>query len=349
MKRLALTADGKMTYCSADEHNIGKGRCNHILHESGNKDNFLKQMEAVQNLINNNKKFAIIEEKDLLIANTLDGVQKKYYKDNTFFKQDSSIENGGFNNKREGLSEELSCILLETLGLKHAEYYMTKLVLPDGNVVNTVASKNFLGENESLVSIEDITDDIFLKEIQYGDEDIETRALKITKYIEEKTGLKGFEEHLANTIVADMILMNGDRHFGNIGLIYDDKEGKYKGFSPLYDHGDALLSDKQYDNLTSEDYDNDINSINYDLSTFGMAPTEDYLAYLKSFYKRKIKEDGVDLRLRIKEDDLYAMEDKIFDYENKFYNEEKVDRTKNILIHQMDIYMNMGLVLLEEE
>ena len=337
-KRLALTVDGKMTYCTASDDNVGRGRCNHILHESGDKETFLKKMNTIQNLISNNEKFSIIEEKDLIVTNTLDGVQKKYYKDNTFFKQDSSIENGGFNNKREGLSEELSCILLETLGLKHAEYHMTKLVLPDGSVVDTVASKNFLGENESLVSVEDITDDIFLKEIQYGEEDIETRALKITKYIEEKTGLKGFEEHLANTIVADMILMNGDRHFGNIGLIYDDKEGKYKGFSPLYDHGDALLSDKENDHLTSEDYDNEINSINYDLSTFGMAPTEDYLTYLKSFYKRKIKED-----------DLYAMEDKIFDYENKFYDEEKVDRAKNILIHQMDIYMNMGLVLLEEE
>lgn len=32
-KRLAMTADGKLTYCSASEENVGKGRCNHIGHE----------------------------------------------------------------------------------------------------------------------------------------------------------------------------------------------------------------------------------------------------------------------------------------------------------------------------
>lgn len=32
-KRLALTKDGKLTYCNASEENIGKGRCNHIAHQ----------------------------------------------------------------------------------------------------------------------------------------------------------------------------------------------------------------------------------------------------------------------------------------------------------------------------
>ena len=32
-KRLALTKDGRMTYCTATEENIGKGRCNHIAHQ----------------------------------------------------------------------------------------------------------------------------------------------------------------------------------------------------------------------------------------------------------------------------------------------------------------------------
>lgn len=31
-KRLVLTQDGIMTYCTASEENIGKGRCNHVLH-----------------------------------------------------------------------------------------------------------------------------------------------------------------------------------------------------------------------------------------------------------------------------------------------------------------------------
>lgn len=32
-KRLAVTKDGRLTYCTATEENIGKGRCNHIAHQ----------------------------------------------------------------------------------------------------------------------------------------------------------------------------------------------------------------------------------------------------------------------------------------------------------------------------
>lgn len=38
-KRLALTKDGKMTWCTADEEHIGKGRCNHIAHQKNNETN----------------------------------------------------------------------------------------------------------------------------------------------------------------------------------------------------------------------------------------------------------------------------------------------------------------------
>lgn len=36
-KRLALNTEGQMTYCSASEENIGKGRCNHIAHQRINE------------------------------------------------------------------------------------------------------------------------------------------------------------------------------------------------------------------------------------------------------------------------------------------------------------------------
>lgn len=32
-KRLALTVDGNITYCTATDENIGKGRCNHVTHQ----------------------------------------------------------------------------------------------------------------------------------------------------------------------------------------------------------------------------------------------------------------------------------------------------------------------------
>lgn len=37
MKKLALTTDGKLTYCTATEETIGKGRCNHLVHQEQNE------------------------------------------------------------------------------------------------------------------------------------------------------------------------------------------------------------------------------------------------------------------------------------------------------------------------
>lgn len=34
VKRLALNSEGLLTYCTASEENIGKGRCNHIAHQN---------------------------------------------------------------------------------------------------------------------------------------------------------------------------------------------------------------------------------------------------------------------------------------------------------------------------
>lgn len=44
-KRLALTKDGKLTFCTSDPENIGKGRCNHVAHQlpSESKEDFLNR------------------------------------------------------------------------------------------------------------------------------------------------------------------------------------------------------------------------------------------------------------------------------------------------------------------
>lgn len=56
VNRLALTVDGNITYCSASEENIGKGRCNHIAHqkECQSKEDFIKS-------VNNEDKFEKIK------------------------------------------------------------------------------------------------------------------------------------------------------------------------------------------------------------------------------------------------------------------------------------------------
>ena len=52
-KRLALTKDGRMTYCTATEENIGKGRCNHISHQENNESikEFVERVSLKENEI----------------------------------------------------------------------------------------------------------------------------------------------------------------------------------------------------------------------------------------------------------------------------------------------------------
>ena len=53
-KRLAMTIDGKLTYCSASDANIGKGRCNHIGHALKNEkqEEFLERVNKMSDILN---------------------------------------------------------------------------------------------------------------------------------------------------------------------------------------------------------------------------------------------------------------------------------------------------------
>lgn len=42
-------------------------------------------------------------------------------------------------------------------------------------------------------------------------------------------------------IVFDALTLNTDRHYGNFGVIVDNKENKIVEFAPLFDHGASLF------------------------------------------------------------------------------------------------------------
>lgn len=45
-RRLALTSDGRLTWCTADDEHVGKGRCNHVTHQKQGEspDDFLDRV-----------------------------------------------------------------------------------------------------------------------------------------------------------------------------------------------------------------------------------------------------------------------------------------------------------------
>lgn len=66
-KRLALNADGEMTYCSASEENIGKGRCNHVAHQKDGESQIQFMNRANEESNNKSKENQIIENRVQLL------------------------------------------------------------------------------------------------------------------------------------------------------------------------------------------------------------------------------------------------------------------------------------------
>jgi hypothetical protein len=53
---------------------------------------------------------------------------------------------------------------------------------------------------------------------------------------------KGFAESLKSMLVFDAVIYNEDRHFGNFGLMRDNRSGKILAPAPLFDHGLSLFN-----------------------------------------------------------------------------------------------------------
>ena len=59
--------------------------------------------------------------------------------------------------------------------------------------------------------------------------------------------------YLSQILALDMLTLNTDRHFNNLGLIVDASTGVYKA-APIFDNGNSLLSDwDRFDEETVEE------------------------------------------------------------------------------------------------
>ena len=51
----------------------------------------------------------------------------------------------------------------------------------------------------------------------------------------------GFGEHIRSMLVFDALIYNEDRHFGNFGILRDNRTGRIKAPAPIFDNGLSLL------------------------------------------------------------------------------------------------------------
>lgn len=109
-KKLALTKDGKLTYCTSSEENIGKGRCNHIAHQKENESNndFLERCYNYNNYNgydnNFNKNDSNKNMREYFKDQNLSIVNKLYRED--IFVQDFSKNIGGSQPKTSTVNNE---------------------------------------------------------------------------------------------------------------------------------------------------------------------------------------------------------------------------------------------------
>lgn len=164
-------------------------------------------------------------------AGSSEGTQAKYYMDGKWFKQDLN----GYESEAEYL---ISC-LLDCSNV--CDYVSCEECLINGK--KGCVSESFLNENEAFITFERLhqiyTGRHMIDEVMVLN-DIEDRIQYVKDFILSNTGLD-VSSYLSNIFSLDALTLNYDRHFNNLGIIYDSEREIYRE-APIFDNGAGLLS-----------------------------------------------------------------------------------------------------------
>ena len=139
---------------------------------------------------------------------------------------DSMFANGG----NEPYSEFYASQVAEKMGVKHVFYNLEQW---KGMLASVC--KNFTDIDHSYVPLGHL-----LKE-KY--------SLKNLRALIQELGV---EQEFSNMILLDAVILNEDRHLGNLGMIKNNRTNQFEGMAPLFDHGISLLSYLSERDLSSE-------------------------------------------------------------------------------------------------
>ncbi|MBP5442029.1 MAG: hypothetical protein J6Y60_02205 [Treponema sp.] len=173
--------------------------------------------------------FLIDDEYLIRTYGTSDGTQDKFYKDGFWFKLDRY---GG-----EGLAETAASIILKEGGLSPSQFveYLPCVV----NGKNACYSKNFLKDDESFITFYRLYKNVTGRDLAQvcSTMDYDDAIEYVMNFVKQQTNLD-IHEYLANTFALDRVILNEDRHFNNLGIIYDGTEFKT---APIFDNGKSFL------------------------------------------------------------------------------------------------------------
>jgi len=166
-------------------------------------------------------------------SGTSDGTQDKFFKDRLWFKLDRY---GG-----EGIAETAASIILKESCLDTSKFVTYTPCLINGK--SGCYSKNFLNDDESLITLYRLYKNVTGKDLAQtcSKMDYDDAIEYVINFVKQQTNLD-IHEYLANTFLLDKIILNEDRHFNNLGIIYNGTSFKT---APIFDNGKSFLIDNK--------------------------------------------------------------------------------------------------------
>lgn len=168
------------------------------------------------------------------------GTQPKYYENGYWYKTDRM----GY----EGMAEHLMSVVLSCSDYKDYVFYESCTV----NGRSGCRSANFLKPEESFISFQrlyDMYEGGNLSERILPIKSVEDRIAFVKQFVADFTGID-CSSYLSCLLSLDMLSLNTDRHFHNLGIIANRMTGTFRT-APVFDNADALLSN--YDRFPADE------------------------------------------------------------------------------------------------
>ena len=177
----------------------------------------------------------VIDDKYLVKLNQASskGAQTKYFRNGFWYKVNSS--------NNEDITERLAYLVLKNSTLCSKEYISyTRCTV---NNKRASRSKSFISNEEQLITISGIFN-IYngagnITNKLYGITNINNRINYVIDMVKEYTGGLDMSKYVEKIIYLDMLLLNVDRHFGNIAIKVTNDERFV--IAPIFDNGQSLL------------------------------------------------------------------------------------------------------------
>lgn len=170
-----------------------------------------------------------ISELYKVVSRDSGGSQSKYHMNGVWYKQDTTGE--------ESLAESVVSLILKHSNIKNYVIYETCYV----NGKRSCKASGFLNKDETFISLHKlfmIAHHKVLSDEVFRINNVEERFAFLVSEFKNIISLD-LTEYISNIIALDMLILNPDRHFKNMGVIYN-------GFSyreaPIFDNGQALCA-----------------------------------------------------------------------------------------------------------